>query len=163
MFKRKPDIILGGQDNPYLFRWWLIPRNKYFNIYLHKFLRSDDDRALHDHPWANISIILKGKYTEIMPADRFKWLSEDDRKTIRKRRYPFVPIFRDANWIHKVELDHINPAFTLAVTKEKPVWTLFITGPWRRQWGFHCPKEWRHWQEYVEIIDGGNITGRGCD
>lgn len=26
--------------------------------------RSDDDRALHDHPWVNMSILLEGTYTE---------------------------------------------------------------------------------------------------
>ena len=49
--KRHPDFIVGGKDNPYLLRWFVIPRNPVFNIYLHRFLRSDDDRALHDHPW----------------------------------------------------------------------------------------------------------------
>jgi hypothetical protein len=47
---RPPDFVIGG-DSPYMLRWWIIPRNKFFNIYLHRFLRSDDDRALHDHPW----------------------------------------------------------------------------------------------------------------
>lgn len=42
---RNPDFIIGGAD-PYMLRWWVIPRNKVFNIYLHRFLRSDDDRAL---------------------------------------------------------------------------------------------------------------------
>ena len=45
-------------------RWWVIPRNKWFNVYLHHFLRSDDDRALHDQPWWNLSILLDGEYTE---------------------------------------------------------------------------------------------------
>jgi hypothetical protein len=46
-------------------RWWVIPRNKFFNIYLHHFLHSDDDRALHDHPWWNVSILLRsGSYVE---------------------------------------------------------------------------------------------------
>ena len=27
-------------------------RNKIFNIYLHQIIRSDDDRALHDHPYS---------------------------------------------------------------------------------------------------------------
>ena len=43
----KPKVI--GKN--YLSRWHIIPRNRYFNIYLHKFVGSDDDRALHDHPW----------------------------------------------------------------------------------------------------------------
>ena len=49
---REPDFIIGGHEAPYLRRHWLIPRNRFFNIYVHEFLRSDDDRALHDHPWA---------------------------------------------------------------------------------------------------------------
>ncbi len=42
---RKPDFIIGGPENPYLLRWYLIPQNRFFNVYLHKILRSDDDRA----------------------------------------------------------------------------------------------------------------------
>ena len=49
--RRAPDFVIGGSDNPYLLRWFLIPRNPVFNVYLHKFMRSDDDRALHTHPW----------------------------------------------------------------------------------------------------------------
>ena len=149
---RKPDFIIGEIDSPYLLRWWLIPRNKYFNIYLHKFCRSDDDQALHDHPWFNISFILKGKYTEHMPADRYKWISNGDREVATKTRYPLIPVFRDSNSIHRVEL-----------IKGKPVWTLFITGPWRRNWGFWCPFGWRPWREFVSITKGGNETGRGCE
>src|SRR6185312_200421 len=61
---RRPDIVIGGEDNPYLRRWWVIPRNRIFNIYLHHFMRSDDDRALHDHPWVNCSILISGEYDE---------------------------------------------------------------------------------------------------
>ena len=46
---RPPDRIIGGKDNPYLLRWHVVPRNPQQNIYLHHFLRSDDDRALHSN------------------------------------------------------------------------------------------------------------------
>ena len=49
--RRPADFVIGGAERPYLRRWWVIPRNRLFNVYLHQFLRSDDDRALHDHPW----------------------------------------------------------------------------------------------------------------
>lgn len=62
--RRPPDFVIGGAERPYLLRWWLIPRNPVFNVYLHQFMRSDDDRALHDHPWANCSVLLRGAYTE---------------------------------------------------------------------------------------------------
>lgn len=65
MIKRKPDLCIGGEDSPYLKRWWLIPRNRFFNVYLHQFLKDDDDRALHDHPWWSVSFLLKGRLREI--------------------------------------------------------------------------------------------------
>lgn len=43
----KPHFVIGSGESPYLLRWFLIPRNTKLNIYLHKFLQSDDDRALH--------------------------------------------------------------------------------------------------------------------
>ena len=69
---RSPDFIIGGHEDPYLLRWFLIPRNPVFNVYVHLFLRSDEDRALHDHPWAaNCSILLEGQYLEHTPAGEF--------------------------------------------------------------------------------------------
>ncbi len=44
--------------NPsYLYRWYVIPRNRRLNIYLHKFGASDDQsNGLHDHRWDFISM-----------------------------------------------------------------------------------------------------------
>ena len=47
---------------PYLERYYLFlkDRNKFpFNIFLHKFLKSDPDQ-LHDHPWNYSTFIIKG-------------------------------------------------------------------------------------------------------
>ena len=40
-------------------------------------------------------------------------------------------------------------------------WTLFITGPRIREWGFHCPQGWRHWRDYTKPGSYGQV-GRGC-
>ena len=40
--------------------------------------------------------------------------------------------------------------------------SLFITGPKLREWGFHCPNGWRHWREFVDERDSGQV-GRGCE
>src|SRR5436305_986096 len=64
IWSRDPDVIIGGADDPYLKRWYAIPRNRFCNIYIHEMWRSDDDRALHDHPWWWCSIILCGHYYE---------------------------------------------------------------------------------------------------
>lgn len=136
---RAPDFIIGPHDAPYLRRWWIIPRNRFFNIYLHNFLKSDDDRALHDHMYVNASILLKGYYLEHTKRGQFT----------RKRWHIY---FRRPSTAHRVEILPECPS----------VWTLFITGPRVRDWGFHCPNGWRHWKEFVDARDAGQI-GRGCD
>lgn len=147
---RKPDFVIGSSENPYLLRWWVIPRNRFFNIYLHCILRSDDDRALHDHPWWNISIILKGGYWEVKPHAYHKDGRAYGHSMPRWCRAWSI-VFRSATTAHRLEL--LNGT---------PCWSLFITGPRIREWGFHCPKGWRHWKEFVSITEGGNDTGKGC-
>ena len=58
-------IILDRQSQePYLERYYLFlkERKKFpFNIFLHKFLKSDPD-DVHDHPWPYATLILRGGY-----------------------------------------------------------------------------------------------------
>ena len=63
------DGIDGGERRPYLTRWHVLPRNKWFNIYLHRFIHGDDDRALHDHPWHSASLILDGRWITDLEFD----------------------------------------------------------------------------------------------
>ncbi len=137
LFKRPPDFVIGDPHDPYLRRWFLIPRNRWFNVYLHHIQRSDDERALHDHPWHNVSIILTGEYMEV---------SEYGRRVFRAGSV----IFRRATRCHR-----------LVVHRPVAAWTLFITGPHIREWGFHCPKGWVHWRDFVAENPGE--IGRGCE
>ncbi len=139
---RGPDQIIGTAEDPYLLRWFIIPRNRWFNIYYHVFCRSDDDRALHDHPWWNISLLLDGSYTEHTIA-----AGGVNRRTIRHQG---ALVLRGAKAAHRIEL-HAGPCRTL-----------FITGPKIRDWGFHCPQGWRHWRIFTS--NSGNVSsiGRGC-
>jgi hypothetical protein len=140
--QRAPDFVIGGGDRPYLRRWFVLPRNRVFNVYLHQFLRSDDDRALHDHPWMNASILLEGHYVEHTIAagginSRVEYRAGDIK-------------LRSAWYAHRVELI------------DGPCWSLFLTGPRLRDWGFHCPAGWRRWQDFTAPHDSGQI-GRGCE
>lgn len=136
---RAPDFVIGDD---YLRRWWVIPRNRFFNIYLHQFLHSDDDRALHDHPWWNVSLLLNGTYTEhTIPAGGVNVRTVYSAGDLK---------FRPAKAAHRVEL-HAGAC-----------WSLFITGPVIREWGFHCPAGWRPWKQFVDSRDTGKI-GRGCE
>jgi hypothetical protein len=137
----KPHFIIGPPTDPYLYRWYIIPRNPWLNIYLHQFWKSDDDRALHDHPWWNLSFILKGGYWEHLPTYKI-W------------RKPFKFYFRKAVIAHRIEIeDHSKGS----------IWSLFITGSWKRPWGFHCPKGWVYWKDFVSTYEGGNLIGKGCN
>ena len=140
--RRPPDFVIGGAGDPYLRRWWMIPRNPLFNVYLHHFLRSDDDRALHDHPWINLSILLAGQYDEHTIAA--------GGLNVRSRRRAGAWQLRGAKAAHRIEL------------VDGPCWTLFVTGPRIRQWGFHCPAGWRHWRDFTKPGASGEI-GRGCE
>ncbi|WP_390342310.1 hypothetical protein ACFJIS_18860 [Variovorax boronicumulans] len=141
--RRPPDFVIGSAQDPYLLRWWLLPRNPVLNVYLHCFLRSDDDRALHDHPWANLSVLLRGKYLEhTIDAGGIHHRRQLAAGNVRLRAL--------GTMAHRVELH------------EGACWTLFITGPRYREWGFHCPDEgWIHWERFTAEDDPGAI-GRGC-
>jgi hypothetical protein len=121
--RRAPDFKVGGAENPYLLRWWLIPRNPILNIYLHKFLRDDDDRALHDHPWPWCSILLSGSYIEHTIA----------AGGIHRRHERSAPSIKFASpWrAHRIELLKISDFVASQPNNDKAIhcWTLFITGP----------------------------------
>jgi len=134
MASRSPDFVIGDD---YLRRWWIVPRNKQANVYLHMIRNSDDDRALHDHPWDSTSVIISGGYIEHTPEGSFARVSGD-------------VITRKAEDAHRLEIVAGQPAVTL-----------FLTGPNIREWGFHCPNGWRVWTEFVDARDKGQI-GRGC-
>ena len=146
MASRAPDFIVGGKENPYLNRWFVIPRNRYFNIYLHEFRRSDDDRALHDHPWWWCSILLQGWYIEAT-APPVGWV-------LRERWQTFLA---GSIRIHRPGFAH-----RLVIEPGTRCITLFFTGPRLREWGFHCPKGWVPWQKFTAANDAGSV-GAGCD
>lgn len=166
---RRPDSLIGGQEDPYLLRWYLTPWSRYdrdnppfwsqftkrllFNIYLHKFIRSDYEEACHDHPWVfNISILLDGDYWEHTLVGKFF-------------RQAGMTKFRWGKAPHRVELlgpmrgemgipfepkdDNPDGSDANLLNSKYPVWTIFITGPVVRNWGFYCPKGWIPWKQFM--------------
>lgn len=130
----------------YMLRWWVWRLRWFSSCYINNVLRSDDDRALHDHPWWNISIVLLGGYWEWGP----KWMGPVPGPYVPSRiawRGPgSVVIRRRAHWLHRLELDP-NKA------KQETI-SLFLTGPAMRRWGFRVPEtgEWidaRDWEQHL--------------
>lgn len=162
--KRDPDVYIGGKEDTYMKRWWVIPRNPVFNIYFHEFMRSDND-VLHDHPWWNASWILAGSYKEIVP-DVPKGVQPRQgtpTKTLVRKEGYFG--FRLGKSAHRVELyPHPTEDRNLYVN------TLFFTGPRFRKWGFWCPHSWRFWEDFNNGVyvagrktNHGGGTSRGCE
>ena len=58
----RPHQIISDGQRPYLLRRYLLPPNPWLNLYLHKFVGSDDPGGLHDHPWTFATLILAGSY-----------------------------------------------------------------------------------------------------
>lgn len=141
IMRRPPDFTIGGAERPYMHRWFVIPRNRLFNIYLHRIVRSDDDRALHDHPWANCSLLLDGSYFEWLPR-RHPYKFGD--AVVLRRRGAGSLVFRRARSAHRLEL-----------AEGAAVISLFVTGPRVRVWGFFGPQGWVPWQQFTDPDDPG--------
>src|SRR6202790_2444914 len=96
---------------PFLRRWFVIPKNRFMNIYLHQFIRNDEDRALYDHPWLNLSIFVRGSYIE----------HKIDKGGVHRRTiYSAGAIKMRSPWAaHRVELTHKGDGGPL------PSWSLF--------------------------------------
>lgn len=146
---RDPDEIINdivcGAEVPYMLRWWVkekeTPTYDGTNIYLHCFLRSDYDRALHDHPRDSVSILLEGGYIEHM-ADGKRTRLEGDIVT------------RSADTPHRIELFK-DRAYSTG-DAFLPAWSLFLVGPKKREWGFLCEEGWTHWTKFNAANCGGN-------
>ena len=129
------DFNIG--DN-YLRRWWILPRNDYCNVYLHEILKSDIDRAMHDHPWASTSFIISGGYIEHTPEGTFERQAGD-------------VVSRAANALHRLEVPEGSGGAV----------SLFMTGSKVREWGFDCEHGWVHWMDFTHPGDSSRV-GRGC-
>jgi hypothetical protein len=131
-------VIMDRQSNePYLERYYVFLKDRTwfpFNIFVHKFLKSDPDH-LHDHPWPYFTLILKGGYYEWVP-----YYDKDNKKMTEICKWRGPGHFRicKATSYHRIDL---NPAVT--------AWTLFIPGPQKREWGFLVRNKWIHNNDYL--------------
>lgn len=112
--------------DPYLIRWTLLS-TPLFGLKLHRVLREDWARDLHDHPWWFFSIVLRGGYVEVIGGSH-----------IRRVRF--------WNWKRSTDAHRI-------VRVEPNTWTLVITGRKSREWGFWPARGWVQWEQYLREGD----------
>jgi hypothetical protein len=108
---------MGLSECPYLYRWTFIFFG--FSLRIHHWIKSDDRRFFHDHSCNFISIILKGRYTNVTPNGKFEvkagqiWKSD-----ALKRHYLDIP--------------------------KEGAWTLLLCGKPYHKWGFYVnDHKWR--------------------
>ena len=135
---RKRIIMDRESAEPYLERYYVFlkDRKKFpFNIFVHKFLKSDPD-DVHDHPWPYATLILKGGYWEWIPV-----FDSMGKKFTEYKQWRGPGHFRicSSTSYHRIELD---PNVT--------AWTLFMPGPQKREWGFLVDNKWIHNERYLE-------------
>ncbi len=104
---------LGVKECPYAYRYVLILWG--FSVRVHKWVRSDDKRHMHTHPWWFWTFVLKGTYTDVSMKDGIT--SRDTLKRFNVR-------YRPANHLHYVEIPPSG------------AWTILITGRPLNKWGF---------------------------
>lgn len=142
----KPDVTIGGKEAPYLQRWWLgrTPQagdtlSQYTdvlsgpNAYLHCLRLSDPSIHKHDHPWDSASLLLEGEYIEEMFG-------------LTRISVPGDVTYRDAEDVHRIQV----------ATQE--VWSLFVTLPKRREWGFLTRSGWIHNLAYQYQQQHGDVV-----
>ena len=152
----KPRVIYDREGGtPYLSRWYLIgnfntdvefagqssepTKRRPFELYLHRFHRSDDDSTLHNHPWRwALSLVLVGGYSEERRVG--------DR-VVRRNVWPLRFNFVRGSDYHRVDLFG------------QDAWTLFLVGPKVSSWYFwdRDLKARMHWRRFIDVKRNGAV------
>jgi len=157
----KPKIPIGpNPEDPTMWRYFVIRRNRWFNMYLH-YIRGDDPDHLHDHRMLNISFPLDGGgyFEERFVRRPREGLPLPEKKTIfvSERR----PKFRLPATPHRIVLRRNEDGLPI------PGWSLFIGFPHWRNWGFWTDlgalrtAKWFPWNTYTHGSEDPTSSGYG--
>ncbi len=119
------------------------------SIRLHHWIGPDDDRAKHDHPWSFVTFVLRGGYTDASPCfacggngydavanGAFDCTECKGTGEIREHLKAPAIQYRDAEHQHTVFPD------------DGGCWTVIVTGPKIRNWGFWVNGKFRSHRKY---------------
>lgn len=126
-------IIDDTTGIPFLERYF-IARLCGVSVYVHRFIASDPDRGLHDHPWNwACSFVLKGWYY-------------DERRAGTKQ----------VAWFNRLDGDAFHRVLLPPLQGE--VWTLFVHGPNVKGWGFLRDMDGYHHLPEAKLYVGNSNT-----
>lgn len=122
----RPCRLIDIDGRPYLERYYL-GQLLGITFYLHRFVRDDDERHLHNHPWNHaLSLVLCGRYTEIKAEPS---TSAHIRLNAANLILLTTSVVRWCNYIGRDDFHQISGV--------KPeTWTLFMHTPRTQRWGF---------------------------
>ncbi len=110
-------------------------KSRFVNVYLHELWAPSWHPECHDHPWGFLAILLWRGYLERIGNKDY-------------RRRPGSILLRSATFAHNV------------ITPYGKSWSLIVTGPKSREWGFKpCdrPAPTVPWHEYRKNHMGGEM------
>jgi hypothetical protein len=122
-----------------------------FSVKLHRFLPHADDRSVHDHPWAFYTLVLRGYYDDMAACPDCDGIGQGRIRehltaycfachgqgvVLRERMSPGKLRFRPATHSHRTR---VGP---------RPCWTVVVTGPRVRDWGFWRGDRWWQHKDY---------------
>lgn len=130
-------------------------------VFLHHFHASDGERALHNHPWPGLSLILRGGYVEERCSEYLVPVNEIEETGVYTRAYDANGTYveADSGFVPKVHRVKHTP---VTIRTLKPgmlnriglndyhraelidevggAWTLFFTSERVKSWGFLDPE-----------------------
>ncbi len=139
--------IMGREDVTQLYlRRFILLKTRWFRIYLHKVVKSDDDADPHDHRWLLplceklgwVTAVLSGGYIDEQWAGGHtpeEIATIGPRKVVNEERMPPGSIKARGRHLHRLIL--MDPS--------RATWTLVLIGRQVRKWGFVTPD--RGWIE----------------
>lgn len=125
-FLKRTNVPHDAPPEQVLLIRWRVVQTPWFSVFVHKHLRPDPQRDLHDHPFSFVSLIVKGGYRELR-----------HRASLPLLHVALSMRFMRATWPHSI-LDLVRV----------PTWTILFIGPRYRDWGFYTDAGWVHHKDY---------------
>ena len=145
---------LGYENDPYLIRWTFIIFG--YSMRIHHWIKSDDRRFFHDHSSDLLSIVLKGKYDNVVPVRMY------ESPAGNSKRHHVEGIFNSfGHFMHmgkSIWFSKAEPQHYLDIPKGG-AWTLMFEGRPRHKWGFYVNgHKWRPLRDFHKygIIQDSN-------
>lgn len=158
-----PDAVVSTDDgDPIMYRWHLVPRNDFGNVYFHIQVRDDSpERGPHDHQYDSQATLLAGYYWDhtFRRIPRGYLCDVEPGKPRPHHIRTYAPAFyltgdvvrRKADQLHMIKLGDGCP-YTM---------TIFATGPRYRDWGFCDPDGTWHPASAKGDLVNGVVVAKG--